>query len=185
MSSTSCSVVVARGEPAVEVVVEVRVVGERAAELDDQLVLLVEPQVGGVLAGVDQDPPEVRRADQAVVAVADRVREQLRPPLAEEAGDPVEQRIPGQQHRQRLGRPRRGPLHVRHPRAGRLVLRGDVACRWSRGRLVERLDPGHQRHDATDMTAPTGGCCLQRPPVCPPQFESASGSRAGSTASGA
>ena len=101
-------------------------------------------QGSGVLAGVDQDAPEERRADQALVAVADRVGEQLRPPLAEEPGDPVEERVPRQQHRQRLRRPRRGPLHVRHPRAGRLVLVGERARGLRRRRGIRGADACHR-----------------------------------------
>ena len=51
-------------------------VGERAAEVDDQLVELVERERVRVLAVVDQDAAEERRADQAVVLDADRVAEQ-------------------------------------------------------------------------------------------------------------
>ena len=83
--------------------------------------------------------------------------EQDRAALAQERDDLVVEGVPLEQRRERGRRVRERPFHVRHPRAGGDMPRGDVAGRWSRGGLVERLDPGHERHDATDVPAPLGG----------------------------
>ena len=48
----------------------------------------------GSSPAVDQDPPEERRADQAVVLRRDRVAEQCRAPLAQERDDLVVERVP-------------------------------------------------------------------------------------------
>jgi hypothetical protein len=109
----------------------VRVGGERATEVHDQLVELVERGLVGVLSLVDQDAAEERRADVAVVLHGDRVAEQVRAPLPEDRHHPVVERIPLQQRVER----------------GRAVL--------------ERRDPGHgvdhaKRWAPTSVAATSG-----------------------------
>lgn len=75
----------ALGQASVQGVVDaVRVVAEAAAELGDQVVELVVLQRVGVLAGVDDQPPEEGRADQTVALGRDRVAEEPGAALADE-----------------------------------------------------------------------------------------------------
>ena len=115
VSRTISAGVEVRVEAGAQLVLDgVRVGREQAAEVDDQLVELVEREPVGVLAVVDQDAAEEGRADQAVVLDADRVAEQVRPALAEDRHDAVVERIPLEQRVERGGAVRERPLHVRH-----------------------------------------------------------------------
>ena len=122
----------------------VRVGRQAAAEVDDQLVELVERQRVRVLAVVDQDAAEERRADQAVVLDRDRVAEQRRAALAQQRHDLAIERIPLQQRLESGRGVRERPLHVRHAPAGGGVGVGARPRCFRRSRVIEQGDPGHQ-----------------------------------------
>ena len=79
-SRRACEKLIAAGRVEVD---GVRVRGQAAAEVHDEVVELVQLQIGRVLAAVDQQAAEERGADQAVALGRDRVAEQPRAPLAE------------------------------------------------------------------------------------------------------
>ncbi len=67
---------------------------DQAAPLEQQLLGLGHRRVVGVVARLDQDAAEEHRAHQAVVRVADRIREQRDGALADERLQLVAQRVP-------------------------------------------------------------------------------------------
>lgn len=72
----------------------------------------------GIFLGVDEDPAEEGRADQAVGRGRDGVGEEEGRAFAEELLNFIPQIIPLHQGPQGHGRPRQGPFHVRGPAKG-------------------------------------------------------------------
>ncbi len=172
VSSTICSLVVAIREAREQLVVHgVGVVCEAQPEGDHELVVLVEPERVGILAGVDQDPPEERRADQAVGLGRDRMAEEGRTPLTEERHDLVVERIPLEERAERGRGVRERPLHVRHPAARSLVGGCDVERSRRCAARVEGRDPRHGGHDARGAAGRAGvladdrACSPSRPSI--------------------
>jgi hypothetical protein len=85
---------------------------EALSEPDHHLFTLVEPDVVGVRAGVDQRPAEVRRTDQAVCSGGDRVREQVREAFAEERHHGLAKVVPSHERVKRSWRMQQSCLHV-------------------------------------------------------------------------
>ena len=114
-----------------------------AAVLHDGTLLVVEVQSIGILARLDQQAAEERRADEAVGLGRDGVGEEMRETLSEERLDRVAQRVPGHQRVERRQRAQQGALHVGDPADVLLVLivRGPG---FGRGVIVvERWDASH------------------------------------------
>jgi hypothetical protein len=101
------------GECRVELVRHpVRVAAELAAELHDRVVGVAQHERVRILARLDQEPPEERRADQAVGLGGHRVGEQVRQPLAQKRTHRVPERIPLHERVKRRHRVEQGALHV-------------------------------------------------------------------------
>ena len=134
------------GEPGEQLVGDaVRILRQLPAVVDDGLLPVVQLERLGVLARVDQEPPEEGRADQAIRAGRDGMREERGRPLAQERHDCFAEVVPGHQRVQRDRRAGQRALHVRDP----AVRREDLVQRGAAGRIgfviLKRWDSCHER----------------------------------------
>ena len=144
VSATICSWREEPGKIGVHLVGDaVCVAAHLAAVLHDHAFLVAQPQGIRVLARLDQQATEERRADEAVGLRGNGMGEEMSEPLPQERLDRVPKRIPRHQGIERRQRPEQGSLHVGDAADVLLVV---VVRGPGRGRsvlVVERRDTSH------------------------------------------
>ena len=92
-----------------------RIFADLPPEIEQELFRIAQYGMIRIVARVDQYFPEERGTDQAVVALGDRIREQLQRPVAGERHDQVVERIPLHIRLERGHVMKERALHVRDP----------------------------------------------------------------------
>src|SRR3990172_2116446 len=116
---------------------------ELPAKLDDELLAIVERKLVRVLARLDQDPAEERRADEAIRIGGDRVGEEVGQALAEEGPHCVPQGVPLHERVERGQRMEQSAFHVGYAAVftDYFVVGGAHAGR--RPRIIDGTDAWH------------------------------------------